>query len=547
MNRHGLRSNTTVAFTAAIMFLVGSWRLATENVPRILSEQEWKSSSTHRSEIIPEMPSCSLNITSKPLWRVRKHQGDKWETFSAVISVLNENDVDYFLDYGTLLGFVRECRNFDRDFDFSVSIEWLKKDDNYAMLQSKFASAGFEFLRGNNNTVSNKRMTIDGHFIFKMQLNGFHVDIFFTYTGREGQVENGVAHHGFNTCPRQFSGIETYKWKGLNVKVPVPFDGFLRSTYGDDYMTPKKIKFVPLAEQTLETGLCLMANDVEAELSGLVVVLPDKESISEALALVESMSLWGFGGRVRIEIYHNTLLSDFLQQEFEKHDNVKVFNLPSERDNVNDNERDDLYARALKATKLAEVLITRPSTIFLQNPMNIFETMAYQNSHPMKYNDDGDAIGFDDKFDCRPGAPCVKTTDPHLTTSLSSLDHLALLKTYPRASRPLIVLKDEGATVEGATVEVATLHETGHRVGLFAFPSRDYLDWMGQRQYSGDLFSLRLEAGGVMDLPLAYRRHLQEHWARYEDAKRLVQQDPSLSPPPSKTAVQQFLRKIRVQ
>ena len=468
--------------------------------------------STTISTMIQEMPSCQQNITEAPLWRTKLGQGDKWGTFATAIGVLDSVQADYFLDYGTLLGFVRECRNFDKDFDFSISIEWLQTNHNLGRFREALELAGFEIYRSpqdKHGVRQNERMSINGAFLLKTGLNGFHIDFFYTYTGgNKGQVENGVYYKGVNSCPRQVSGVESFRWNNLVVRIPMPYDDFLRASYGDDYMTPKRVHFPDLAEETLQTGRCLMANDRGPKglnTMGLLVCLTDEQSITEALVLLESLRQWGKGGEIKVEIYHRKLLSPVAQRKFEKYNKVKIVDLS---DNAADtsawasaDSQKDLYTQALHTTRLKRALVARPSTIFLQNSANMFETMLYQSKQPTTLK-------------CWVGRPCVKTTEANLTSMLASVDGLTAISTYRSKSTPTIVMKNGERTVHFASVL-----ETGHRVGAFAMPSRDFLEWMSRNEYSDDLLSFRTESGDLIETPLAYRRHLRDHWERYAAAK----------------------------
>ena len=455
--------------------------------------------------VAKEMPSCGLEIAEKPIWKEHKVRGDKWIPFASAIGVLDSIEAEYFLDYGTLLGFVRECRNFDLDYDFSLSIDWLKKDGNLKRLKDAFELAGFEIQKpGRTSNLSNDRMTIDGDSMFKVSLNGYEMDFFFAYMGVEGQVENAMYYRGLNSCPRQIEGIEIFRWNDLYVRIPVPYDDFLRASYGDDYMTPRRIRFRKLAQETLRAGRCLMTTEaIATNDAGLLVCLDDEKSINEALVLVENLREWGRGGNVQLEIHHKDLLSPHLREQFERYDNVKLENLSSSL--KRNATAEDLYAAALKQTKLKRILVVRPSTIFLQRPMDILGTMRFQTKWPVE-------------TPCKNGAPCVQAIESDFTKSLAQGSPFATITTFPSKSHPTAFLQVDNSTL----LSVATIHETGHRVGLFASPSRDYLDWITDNEYSEDLFSLRRQSSPshISDLPLAYRKHLRDHWKRYKVIKR---------------------------
>ena len=504
---------TCLCVVLAFSFLL-SMRITAGRVPRGLewedpkiktavygSEAALVAEESSSSPIVQKMPSCSLNITEKPLYKIRKMQGDKWEVFTKVIGVLDILEVDYFLDYGTLLGFVRECRNFDKDFDISVSIEWLKRDNNAARLKKAYELLGFEFFEPDRTGITNRRMTMDGITLFRMGLDYWHVDLFFTYMGEEGVAENGVFYRGYNSCPRPLSGIETFQWNELQVKIPVPYDDFLRASFGDDYMIPQKVTFQELAEETLQTGRCLMANDAElGDDSGVVIALTDRQSIVEALTLVEGMKQWSTGGEVAIEIYHKNLLDRRLQAKLEENKKVKIINLHDKR------STEDLYVQALKTTKLSRVFVTRPNTVFLQNPLNILETMRYQSRKPVAHK-------------CKEGTPCVSTTDAHLAKTLASVERLTVVQKYRNKTIPTITLKD-GEKV----LDVATVHETGHRIAAFAFPTRNYLKWIGRNKLAKGIYTLRTASGDNVEVPVTYHKHMRDHWELYEAARAFVEQ-----------------------
>lgn len=154
--------------------------------------------------------------------------------------VFEEHTEDYWLDYGTLLGYVREGKIIkgDLDLDFGVFCDksladYLKDEDIYlkeqtivegiiAAEQYYYEDIGFDvfyYRESKNNTmVTNVWLALD-YSIPQKQI----------YEQQKGELGETI-----------FTKIETKKIKFYNVdfKVPLNSDKYLKEHFGNDYMTP---------------------------------------------------------------------------------------------------------------------------------------------------------------------------------------------------------------------------------------------------------------------------------------------------------------------
>ena len=467
-------------------------------------------------ELPPAPRTGYLACNSTDDWN--KDHFKKWRAFQAAIEVFDRVGADYFVMAGTLLGFVRECRHFDKDIDLAVSVNWLLQvPSNKEKLRAEFIRAGFA-PSTSQHAYRTSAIALDGEFMFKFKYEGLRVDVFFTYTDDDGYFENGSTDFNlqlelgltFFTCRRpMLEGVGNHTWNGLTVRVPEPYHETLLGSYGPDYMTPKKSSFADDATHAIMNGRCTVATRVpwrpeeDGESVGIVACLTDRQSVIEALVLVQSLSQWG--EHLTLELYYNRDLDSALQCELERYPFVSLVELPiggAIPKVYPYSEEKNLYARALEASELRHVLLMRPSTVFLWNPLQLLETIRYHHANrqgPHKVC-----------RDCQ--GKCVTTTHTSLTQTLNSTKGVCTMHTYPSSSLPIVVSKE-------TTIQLASIHEVSHRVGVFLHPSRQQLGLVGSNAELED--ALVLDEGPR--LPRAYYKSLSLQWKQFRDAKdRLV-------------------------
>lgn len=159
----------------------------------------------------------------------------------SITDLFDENDIDYWLEGGTLLGVVRENRLLPWDNDLDISIkedQWPKlekilKKIKYRVRERRFTTDNAPFKKGVTRLVkvSNRRF-----YFFKGEVV---LDIFIKFKQDEDyfwQVGNTQ-----KSVPANFyAKTILYPFLGKDFKVPENYTGYLTNRYGD-WKTPVKV------------------------------------------------------------------------------------------------------------------------------------------------------------------------------------------------------------------------------------------------------------------------------------------------------------------
>ena len=147
-----------------------------------------------------------------------------------VCAILDAHGIDYWADFGTLLGFRREADiiSSDKDADLSVMAD---EKARIVALAPAFARAGMELTArgGRSNRVLR---------IYDARTR-YHLDIY-TYT-RDGAVLRSELCSPSEDIPAAL--VERRlpaTFLGGSIRVPENIDGVLRYRYGDGYLTPRR-------------------------------------------------------------------------------------------------------------------------------------------------------------------------------------------------------------------------------------------------------------------------------------------------------------------
>lgn len=145
-----------------------------------------------------------------------------------VITSLNKEKVDYWVDFGTLLGIIRDGDIIYHDFDVDVVI--VESDDMNEKMQNVYKD-----LKSKN--IRMKRMKWSAYRAYSYF---FHCDMYINkkddkdkmYIGATGQTSN-ISYDLIGT-PKYIS------WKGIQVRVPEFPEKVLEYRYGSNWKTPIK-------------------------------------------------------------------------------------------------------------------------------------------------------------------------------------------------------------------------------------------------------------------------------------------------------------------
>jgi hypothetical protein len=144
--------------------------------------------------------------------------------------VLEAQGIDYWIDFGTLLGFRREADIIvsDKDADLSILAE---EKPRVVALAPAFARVGLQLTDRGGRSQQVLRI--------RDPRTGYHLDIY-TYR-RDGDLLRSDLHSPAEDIPRRL--VERHHraaFLGGTVRVPEDVDAVLRHRYGDGYMTPRR-------------------------------------------------------------------------------------------------------------------------------------------------------------------------------------------------------------------------------------------------------------------------------------------------------------------
>lgn len=161
-----------------------------------------------------------------------------------LMQIMKNNEVSFWLDFGTLLGIYRDGDFIDHDLDIDISM-WL--GDFHECLYNELSTKGFKKIK--EYSIDNGKYGLQFTFVKK----GICIDVFF-YT----RVNSRVAYyHDFVSLPgisriktldliggfvpREYTmiieSIGDIEFNGVKFPVPLPVDEHLKSRYGEAFMT----------------------------------------------------------------------------------------------------------------------------------------------------------------------------------------------------------------------------------------------------------------------------------------------------------------------
>jgi hypothetical protein len=155
----------------------------------------------------------------------------------AVAEILDETKVPYHLEGGTLLGIVREGRllPWDKDMDISVPAEFIGQAQSAlsVLTESGWRLRAREFdVPCEVELAGTRLLKIKDRTGFTFFSGLAYLDVFakqssgaYTYWQAAGRIMRVSRHH--------YDGYEEVSFLGRQLKVPVDYEGYLTSKYGD--------------------------------------------------------------------------------------------------------------------------------------------------------------------------------------------------------------------------------------------------------------------------------------------------------------------------
>jgi phosphorylcholine metabolism protein LicD len=144
------------------------------------------------------------------------------------IKIFNENDIDYYIDFGTLLGIYREKDIILDDNDVDICVF------DSSEFHEKIPKIKKEFKKKN---LVIKKQTWSAYRVFYPPFRYF-CDIYLVR--KDGDIIRDPVTPKSDIPISLVGNKRIINWKGIDVKCPEKLHELLVFRYGDDYMVPKR-------------------------------------------------------------------------------------------------------------------------------------------------------------------------------------------------------------------------------------------------------------------------------------------------------------------
>ena len=146
-----------------------------------------------------------------------------------IIDTFNICDIDYWVDFGTLLGIIREEDIILGDLDVDICVvESPELHEKMKMAKSILEKKGYKV---------NKEIW-DAYRVRKYRYP--YADIYINKRNRKENIYNGVEGEKSDISIDYIEPKSIVKWKNVDVKCPSKINETLVYRYGSDWRTPKK-------------------------------------------------------------------------------------------------------------------------------------------------------------------------------------------------------------------------------------------------------------------------------------------------------------------
>ncbi|MDK0574921.1 LicD family protein [Clostridium perfringens] len=158
---------------------------------------------------------------------------------------MNKSKYSYWIEFGTLLGAIREKKILSHDNDIDVAMYIDNWDKN---LEGYLGKNGFELVK--------RARLLSGELIEETyKFDNAHIDIFYVYKNKENFIiydYQTINNMSPNECIKRYGGLSVFKnvfskfeivkfqYSIFNTYIPENYDIHLKEIYGDNYMIPNK-------------------------------------------------------------------------------------------------------------------------------------------------------------------------------------------------------------------------------------------------------------------------------------------------------------------
>lgn len=172
--------------------------------------------------------------------RIKYFQQEGCEMLESVSNVFHKNNIPFWLEFGTLLGYYREHDFIKHDFDIDLGV-YLKDAEN---VRKALTQAGFELVRefkclkdeGREETYLFKHSTCD-IFYFRENDEKRYCNSFSLKKGAKKKFLTNIPSTVKEISVPKANLIEV-EFKNVRVWIPENTDEYLRCHYGKDFMIP---------------------------------------------------------------------------------------------------------------------------------------------------------------------------------------------------------------------------------------------------------------------------------------------------------------------